>query len=68
MQPMGSLQLAPKGLRCNGSGGLYGGNLGIYTDPISPATLFDFFTGNLADGTPLGQVEQMVSSLFLMRR
>ena len=22
---------------------------GFYTDPVSPATLFDFFTGNLAD-------------------
>ena len=22
---------------------------GFYTDPVSPAALFDFFTGNLAD-------------------
>jgi hypothetical protein len=25
------------------------GTWGFYTDPISPATLFEFFTGNLAD-------------------
>ena len=24
------------------------GTWGFYTDPVSPATLFDFFTGNLA--------------------
>jgi len=25
------------------------GLLGYYTDPVSPATLFDLFTGNLVD-------------------
>ena len=25
------------------------GMWGFYTDPVSPAPLFDFFTGNLAD-------------------
>jgi len=29
MQPMESRQLAPKGLRCNGTGGLYGGDVGM---------------------------------------
>jgi hypothetical protein len=33
MQPMGSQQLAPKGMRCNGSGGLYGGTVGILSGP-----------------------------------
>jgi hypothetical protein len=39
---------------CNWSGDCTEGfgDLGIwgfYTDPVSPVTLFDFFTGNLAD-------------------
>jgi hypothetical protein len=25
------------------------GRWGFYADPVSPATFFDFFTGNLAD-------------------
>jgi hypothetical protein len=33
MQLMGSLKLAPKGMRCNGSGGLYGGDMGITYGP-----------------------------------
>ena len=33
MQPMGSRQLAPKGIRCNGSGGLYGREVGILYGP-----------------------------------
>jgi hypothetical protein len=33
MQPMGSLQHAPKGMRCNGIGGLYGGDVGILYGP-----------------------------------
>jgi hypothetical protein len=33
MQPMGGLQLALKGMRCNGSGGLYGGEVGILYGP-----------------------------------
>ena len=33
MQPMGSRQLALKGMRCNGSGGLYGGGMGILYGP-----------------------------------
>jgi hypothetical protein len=33
MQPMGSRQLAPKGMRCNGSGGLYGWDVGILYGP-----------------------------------
>jgi hypothetical protein len=32
-------------MRCNGTEGLYGGEVEFYTDPVSPATLFDFFTG-----------------------
>jgi len=49
MQPMGSRQLARKGMRCNESGGLYGGDVGFLYGPGIPAMLFDFFTGNLAD-------------------
>ena len=49
MQPMGSRKLAPKGMRCNGTGGLYGGDVGILYGPGIAATLFDFFMGNLAD-------------------
>jgi hypothetical protein len=33
MQPMGSRLLAPKGMRCNGSGGLYGRNVCILYRP-----------------------------------
>jgi hypothetical protein len=33
MQPMGGRQLAPKGMPCNGSGGLYGGDVGILCGP-----------------------------------
>ena len=33
MQPMGSGQLAPKGMPCNGPGGLYGGEIGILYGP-----------------------------------
>jgi hypothetical protein len=32
-----------------GLGDCTAGTWGSYTDPVSPATLFDFFTGNLAD-------------------
>ena len=46
---MGSLQLAPKGMRCNGSGGLYGGDVAILYGPGIAGDAFDFFTGNLAD-------------------
>ena len=33
MQPMGSRQLTPKGMQCNGTGGLYGGDVGILYGP-----------------------------------
>jgi len=33
MQPMESRQLTPKGLRCNGTGGLYGWDVGILYGP-----------------------------------
>jgi hypothetical protein len=33
MQPMGGRQLAPKGMRCNGTGRLYGGDVGILYGP-----------------------------------
>jgi hypothetical protein len=33
MQPMGSRQLAPKGMRCNGSRAFYGGDEGILCGP-----------------------------------
>ena len=39
MQPMGSRQLTPKGMRCNRTGGLYGGDVGICTDPVAPEAL-----------------------------
>jgi hypothetical protein len=32
-----------------GLGDCTAGPWGLYTDPVSPATLFDFFTGNLAE-------------------
>ena len=32
-----------------GPGDSTAGTLGFYTDPISPSTMFDFITGNLAD-------------------
>jgi hypothetical protein len=40
MQPMGSRQLAPKGMRCNESGGLYGGVVGILYGPGIPGAAF----------------------------
>ena len=40
MQPMGSRQLAPKGMRWNGSGGLYGGEVGILYGPGIPGDVF----------------------------
>jgi len=49
MQPKGSRQLAPKGMRCNRAGGFYGGGWGFHTEPVSPEALFDFFTENQAD-------------------
>jgi hypothetical protein len=33
MQPMKTRQLTPKGLRCNGTGGLYGWDVGILYGP-----------------------------------
>ena len=33
MQPMGNRQLTPKGMRGNGSGGLYGEDVGILYGP-----------------------------------
>jgi hypothetical protein len=33
MQPMGGRQLAPKGMRCNGTGRLYGGDVEILYGP-----------------------------------
>lgn len=40
MQPMGSRQLAPKGMRCNESGGLYGGDVGILCGPVIAGDAF----------------------------
>jgi len=40
MQPMGSRRLAPKGMRGNGSGGLYGGEVGILYGPGIPGGSF----------------------------
>ena len=42
MQPMASRQHAPKGLRCNGSGGLYGGDVGILYGPDIAVDAFRF--------------------------
>ena len=42
MQPMGSRQLAPKGMRFNGSGGLYGGVVGILYGPGIASDAFRF--------------------------
>ena len=40
MQPMGSRRLAPKGMRCNESGGLYGGDVGILYGPVFAVDAF----------------------------
>ncbi len=42
MQPMGSRQLAQKDMRCNGFGGLYGGDVGILSGPGIASDAFRF--------------------------
>ena len=47
MQPMGSRQLDPKGCGAMGLGDCTIVTWGFYTDPVSPATLFDLLIGIL---------------------
>ena len=55
MLPMGGLQLALKGMRCNGSGGLYGGDVGILYGPgIAGSSFRLLYRKSAGLATPIG--------------